>query len=360
MSNNRLSVLGLGLALSLALGYSAPSVAEQTTLNFVSFGGAYAKSQVKSMIEPYQAKNPHVKINVIDYIGGLAEIKAQVEAENVTWQIVDVTPQSAIAGCDEGLLEPIDISSFPAGADGTPATDDFVSGALSQCGVGTISWSTVMAYNSEKVTGKPVTVADFWNTSKYPGKRGLRKSPQANIEWGLEASGVPRSKVYEVLAREGGVERALKSLDRIKGDVIWWEAGAHPPQLLADGEVAFSSAYNGRLYNAIVNEKQPIVLMWDTQVFDLDMFAIPKGAKNIPAVLDFLKFATSSKVQADQTNYISYGPTRKSATPMIAEHILPHLPTAPDNFKNALAYDFEWWADHLNEVTERFNAWLAK
>jgi len=36
------------------------------------------------------------------------------------------------------------------------------------------------------------------------------------------------------------------------------------------------------------------------------------------------------------------------------------LPTAPDNFKTALTYDFDFWADNMDELNERFNAWLAK
>lgn len=82
------------------------------------------------MIEPYQQQNPHVKINVIDYNGGLAQIKAQIEAKNVTWQVVDMTPQRGIAGCDEGILEPIDASKLDPAEDGTPATEDFVEGGL--------------------------------------------------------------------------------------------------------------------------------------------------------------------------------------------------------------------------------------
>ena len=52
-----------------------------------------------------------------------------------------------------------------------------------------------------------------------------------------------REKVYEVLATEAGkVDRAFASLDKIKKHVVWWEAGAQPPQMLADGEVTMTTA----------------------------------------------------------------------------------------------------------------------
>lgn len=63
--------------------------------------------------------------------------------------------------------------------------------------------------------------AAFWDLAKYPGRRGLRKVPEVNLEWALEADGVSRDKMYETMAEEGAMERAFKSLDKIKADVIW-------------------------------------------------------------------------------------------------------------------------------------------
>ncbi len=68
------------------------------------------------------------------------------------------------------------------------------------------------------------------------------------------ADGVPADEVYATLETDEGIDRAFAVLDRIKDDVIWWEAGAQPPQLLADGEVAMSTAYNGRFFAAQVAE----------------------------------------------------------------------------------------------------------
>ena len=34
------------------------------------------------------------------------------------------------------------------------------------------------------------------------------------------------------------------------------------------------------------------------------------------------------------------------------------LPTAEANFKTALQNDFQFWADHGDELNERFNVWL--
>ncbi|WP_215201953.1 extracellular solute-binding protein, partial [Escherichia coli] len=50
-----------------------------------------------------------------------------------------------------------------------------VPGAIQPCGVGFFVWSTVLAYNADKLKSAPTSWADFWDIKKFPGKRGLRK-----------------------------------------------------------------------------------------------------------------------------------------------------------------------------------------
>jgi putative spermidine/putrescine transport system substrate-binding protein len=349
------AVLG---AATLGLAATSPALADSITA--VSWGGAYTKSQLEAYHKPF-TKKTGIVINSEDYSGGLAQIRAQVESGNISWDVVDLELADVIRGCDEGILEPIDPSILPPAPDGTPATEDFIPGTLVECGVGLIVWSTVYAYDTTKFPGeKPATIADFFDTKRFPGKRGMRKTPKVNLEWALMADGVPTQKVYEVLSTPEGVERAFAKLDTIKDDVLWWEAGAQPPQMLADGEVVMTSAYNGRLFNAIVKEGKPFQIVWDGQVWDIDLWGIVKGTPRLKKTLEFVKFSSDTQRLADQTKWISYGPVRKSSTALIAPEMLPHMPTAPDNFKNAVQNDFEWWADNQDEMNERFASWLAK
>ena len=344
---------------TVGFGAVGPAAA-QDSLTVVSWGGAYTRSQVKAYHEPWEEKTG-IKISAEDYSGGLAQVKAQVESGNVSWDVVDVELSDAVRGCDEGLLVPIDKSILPPAPDGTPAEKDFMEGTLTECAVGEIVWSTVYAYDASQFKGaKPKTIADFFNVKKFPGKRGLRKNPKANLEFALMADGVAPGDVYEVLDTDAGKDRAFAKLDSIKDSVVWWEAGAQPPQLLADGEVAMTTAYNGRLFNAIVNEKKPFVIVWDGQVWDLDLWVIPRGTRNLETALEFVAFSTDTVRNWDQSNWISYGPVRKSAQALLAPEMVPHMPTAPANFKRALQNDYLFWADNQDELNERFNTWLAR
>ena len=63
---------------------------------------------------------------------------------------------------------------------------------------------------------------------------------------------------------------------------------------------------------------------------------------------------------------ISYSPARKSGMPLVTTHIEkgvdmePHMPGSDANVVYALRFDWAWWADHQDEMNERFSAWLAR
>ena len=300
----------------------AGTAAAETELVIVSWGGAYSKSQQNAYHLPYMKLNPDIKIiNDDSAPEAVAKLRAMNEVNNVTWDLVDAVAADAMRLCDEGLALPIDPDKDLAPApDGTPASKDFGDLLVSECFIPNIVYSTTFGYRTDKFKTKPTSVCDVFDLKKFPGKRSLEKKPINNFEWALLCDGVAPDKIYDVLGADGGVDRALKKLGTIKSQVIWWTKGAQTPQLLADGEVVIGSTYNGRLFSLIEEEKQPVAMLWDWQVFDLDGWIIPKGTKNLAAVKKFLRFATDTQRLADQAKYISYGPARKSSAPMVSKH----------------------------------------
>jgi putative spermidine/putrescine transport system substrate-binding protein len=115
-----------------------------------------------------------------------------------------------------------------------------------------------------------------------------------------------------------------------------------------------------------MNEGKPFQIVWDGQVYENEMFVVPKGAPNLADAMEFIAFATSTEGLRASAQQISYGPARKSS---MAEEIIykdgktvmaPHLPTAPENLTNALLSSSDFWVDHDAELNERFQAWLAQ
>ena len=101
--------------------------AQNQTITVVSFGGSYARACDRSYHDRFEAETG-IRINLEDYTGGLAQIRAQVEMGNVFWDVVDLNMPELVRGCDEGLLVPVSIDDLPKGADGVSAADDFVEG----------------------------------------------------------------------------------------------------------------------------------------------------------------------------------------------------------------------------------------
>jgi len=341
----------------------AEDMANDMTL--VSWGGAYQKSQVEAYAKPYMEMHPEVSV-VWDESSNeaVAKLRAMNEAGNITWDLVDVVAADAIRLCDEGLAMEYDPEDLLATApDGTSAEDDFGDLIVSDCFIPQIVYSTTFGYRTDLVGDTPPTsVCDVFDLEAYPGKRALEKRPINNMEWALLCDGVAKDEVYDVLATPEGQERALAKLDTIKDSVIWWSAGADTPQLLADGEIVMGSTYNGRLYSVIEEQNQPVGMLWDAQVFDLDGWIIPTGlpADRLARVKDFVKFATDTQRLADQAKYISYGPARASSAPLVPDNMKPHMPTDPANATNTFLYNYEFWADYRDDIDAKFQAWLAK
>jgi len=359
----------LGLVAAGAVAASAAAVAQDKSLTIVSWGGAYTESQVRAYHEPFSEKTGVKIYNEDKSANALAGIRSQVEAGNVTWNVVDMLQADAQRACDEGLVMEIDHDEWLAPApDGTPATEDFIEGTLDDCYVSTILYATMFAYNTEAFEGDgPQTVEDVWNLEKFPGTRALQKIPQKNLEWALLADGVEPDKVYEVLATKEGQDRAFAKLDEIKDNVIWWSEGAQPPQMLADEEAVIATAYNGRIFNAQVNEDQPFKIMWDHQMFEADGWVVPVGNEDkLDLIKDYVRYSTDTQRLADQAKYIAYAPARKSSAGLVGTHadtgvdMKPHMPTSPENFKTAYRFDPDFWADYGDLLEERFNAWVAQ
>ncbi len=348
-----LGFASLLLAGTAALALSARPAAAEGELTVVSWGGAYQMSQQEAYIKPF-SKETGVKITEEEYNGEIAKIRAMVESNSVTWDVIDVDTQTALAGCAEGIFETIDYAKVGVDKSKIIGADQF------ECAVPTILYSTIIAYDADKMPNGPTTIADLYDLEKFPGKRALQKSPFVNLEWALIADGVPADQVYEVLNTEEGIDRAFAKLDTIKSEVVWWEAGAQAPQLLADGQVVITSAWNGRIYNAVKEEGKNFKIVWDAQAPDYDLWAIPKGTPRLDTAYQFVAYATRADVMANQSKYISYGPPNTDAVPHIAPDILKDLPSAPENMKNVLTIDPQFWADKGEELRERFAAWLAQ
>jgi len=333
----------------LAVSFAACSSLQAADLTIINFGGANGQAQVASMYQPWQ-KAQNSKIIVGEYNGEMAKIKAMVDAKQVTWDLVDIETPELIRGCEEGLFETLPANLLNQ--------EDYVKGAISDCGVGFFVWSMALGYDASKLKTPPTSWVDFWDVKKFPGKRGLRKGAKYTLEFALMADGVAYQDIYKVLATKEGQDRAFKKLDEISAHIQWWEAGAQPPQFLASGDVIMSAVFNGRIF-AVRNESS-LKIVWNGGIYDFDSWAIPKGSNNKELAQKFISFSLQPAQQKNFAQIIGYGPTNKNALALLEPKLLADLPVAENNIKQQLALDVNFWADYSEELEQRFNAWAAK
>ena len=360
---SRIKAVALGVASVLGMSLA------QADITVTSWGGAYTNSQQKAYGAPWEKKTG-AKITWENYNGGLGEIKAQVEAGAVTWDIVDVLPDQAITGCDEGLFEELPFDKFVPAPDGTPMVQDMMVPPVSNCAAPQIFWSYAIFYDKTRYPdgSGPKSMADFYDVGKFPGKRGIHSWANANIEMALVADGVEPGEVYDVMSTKEGIDRAFAKLDTIKDHVVFWSAGSQPLELVKSGETVMALAYNGRSGAAILTENQPFEIVWDGQVLEQEYIVMVKGTKNYDEALDFMIFASAPEQQAGQAKWINYGPMRKSALDIIAANepffhnganIMPHMPNREEVLARSVIADPFWWADNGAEIAERFTAWMG-
>ncbi|MEF2548124.1 ABC transporter substrate-binding protein [Aurantimonas sp. E1-2-R+4] len=350
-----MSTTNLPRAAAAALGsliLLASAGAQARDLTVVSWGGSYQDAQKKIYFEPFSQK---IGKPVLDesWDGGIGVIAAKTQAGVPNWDVVQVESEELELGCFDGMYEPIDW-------DALGGRDKFIDAAVSDCGVGAIVWSTAISYDASKLTTAPTSWADFWDVEKIPGKRGLRRGPKYSLEFALMADGVAPAEVYSVLATPEGVDRAFAKLDALKPNIVWWESGAQPLQLLASGEVAMTTAYNGRISGINKDEGTNFEVVWNGSIYAVDSWVILKDSPNAEEAMDFIAFASAPENQSKLPEYIAYGLPNKEAAAQVPADLQADLPTTAQNIENAVPLDAGFWTDNVETLTKRFDAWLAQ
>lgn len=339
-----------------ALGalYTAVAIgsAAAQELTVVSFGGTYQDAQRAIYFEPF-SRETGVRIREEFWDGGYGVLAAKMENPPADWDVVQVESSEFLLGCADGFYEKIDW-------DAMGGEDKFLNAAVHECGVGNIVWSMALAFDADRIENEPTGWKDFWDTENFPGKRSLRRNPRQNLEFALLADDVPVDKLYEVLSSDEGVDRAFAKLDEIKADLVWWEAGAQPFQFLASGEVVMTTVWNGRLTGFNRTEGRNFKLLWPGSSYSVDYWVVLKDSPNKDAAFDFIRFASQPENQSKLPNYVSYGLTNLEAAELVEPLEAKELPTSPENLEGAFAVDDQFWLDNIEEITERFNAWVAQ
>ncbi|MQB10024.1 MULTISPECIES: polyamine ABC transporter substrate-binding protein [Agrobacterium] len=323
--------------------FALGAAAQANDLVFSSWGGTTQDAQKAAWAEKFMVSSG---INVLqDGPTDYGKLKAMVEANGVTWDVVDVEGDYAAQAGPTGLLEKLDFAVI----DKTKLDPRFVT----DYSVGSFYYSFVIGCNVDAVAACPKSWADLFDTAKFPGKRTFYKwSAPGVIEAALLADGVAAEKLYPL-----DLDRAFKKLDTIKFDIIWWSGGAQSQQLIASAEAPFGSVWNGRM-TALEKSGVKVETSWEQNITAADSLVVPKGTKNKDAAMKFIALATSAQAQADMATATGYAPVNIESAKLMDPETAKTLPD--QQTASQVDADMGYWAQHRDEIGERWYAWQAK
>lgn len=335
-----------GTPVAAVAGYDDPTIWQGQTLTVTSWGGEYQDAQEKAIFEPFaRLTGATVETAMTD----LTTLRREVEAEEVPWDVCDVLLEDVLPLANLGAIEELDYNVIDA--------DDIFDDVRMVHGVGSSYYSTLLAFQSDRWLEEslPGGWSDFWDLDTYPGTRGLHRQAQTTLEFALLADGVSLNELYPL-----DVDRAFAMLNRIRDAVtLWWEQGAQPSQILNSGDLDMVAVWHSRV-DRVRTEEAPIGVTWNGGALSGDAWVIPKGSQNREMAMDFINFATRPEVCAAFSLLVPFGPVHRNSFDYLPLEVAEQLPSYPPHKDVQFTVDFEWWFNHQEEVSERFEDWLTE
>jgi len=346
VSRRRLLAAGASAGLSLATPWVGRPAWAAETLTIADPGGPYGPAFRKAFYDPFERETGIRIANVAREAEPTAQFKIMVETRSFIWDVCTLTLSARDILAKQNLLDPISLDARDA--------PGLMPEALTPFWLGTDVFSTVLAYRTDRFPNQaPASWADFWNTKRFPGRRAMRNNPIDTLEEALLADGVPLDRLYPL-----DVDRAFRSLDRIKPQVtVWWTGGAQSSQLIQSGEVDMAALWNGRA-QAAIDGGASVRIVWNQGLYSIEGWAMPRGGPRADAGRRFIRFCTDPARQALFTEGLSYGPTNLQAYDRISSERAVSLPTFPANLKGMTLAREDWWSVNRTAMNERFNAWV--
>jgi putative spermidine/putrescine transport system substrate-binding protein len=331
-------------------GYSDPTKWQGRTLTIAAWGGDYQNAQEAAFFDPF-ADATGVTIQIKRAEPG--SLRSQVDDENVVWDVTTLPMEDMLQLAHEQYLEPMNYQVIDR-------TALFADEIALQYGVGDAFSSSVIVYPAGS-NNAPQDWEDFWDVPEIAADeepepatmRSLRRGPVGTLEFALLADGVTMDALYPL-----DVERAFKSLDRIRDHIrVWWQEGKEPIQLVSSGEVGMASAWYSRLWQLEMLDS--VRVQWFGGMLSADSWIVPRGAPNADIAMDFINYATRAIPSANFCRLVPFGPVNRDALSLLRPDRAVVLPSAAANKAVQFVQNWNYWADNREALTRRFEDWIS-
>jgi putative spermidine/putrescine transport system substrate-binding protein len=246
-----------------------------------------------------------------------------------------------------------DLVELPA----TDRVDNVLPADVQRYAMGTFGVADAQGWLSKTFTnGGPTSWPDFWNFTKFPGKRAIPADALSfdyMFEAALMADGVKPTDLYPL-----DLNRAVKKLNQLKGHVVFYAEYPEIQQLLASGKAAIAFGPTG-FYAALNRAGAPTSVNWNQALLEQNVFVIPKGAPHRANAIALADYFGDPKKQATFAQLSNYSPGDKAALALIPAKTLANLPTSPGNAGRVIVANVKARASAHDAMAAKYGAWLA-
>ncbi|MGB3414731.1 MAG: extracellular solute-binding protein [Microbacteriaceae bacterium] len=323
-------------------GVVADGAFDGVVMTFAGDGGSTQDGQYQGAWKPFEDISGATILQESPQT--LAKVEAQVQSGNIQWDMTSQGDTTMTIYCGQ-LFEKLDRTRIDESKvpEGIPQLD---------CGIPSILYGYVIVYNTDKFGDNgPKTWADFFDTTKFPGKRGISGAagvPLHLVTGGAIASGYDPSTPFTDAQRDAGMAK-LRDLSE-SGNAVFWTTGAESQQLLESGEVDIAFVWTGRARVAESNGAK-LTPVWDKWFLMTDYMGIVKGTKNLDAAYAALNFYLGAEQQAKFTEITSYSPVNVDSKPKLDEVAQKYIVTVPEKMAEGISADSSYWT-----VQDKFEA----
>ncbi len=332
----------------------APKTKRPARLRIASWGGAYGQAQLAAIIKPAE-KELSVTIQRVE----LSESKPVDQSADV----LELRQDSLLHGCQKGdYLRRSEIQLAPS-QDGAAPEADYLTGGLSNCGVASFAWSSLILFDRSRFKKrKPTRLSDVFDIRRFKGKRAFLRKPENLFEMlaVVTLKGTSSATVYEDLATRDNRDKVFARLEALLPHIVWVDTPSEALAKLESGDVIFAAGFSGRAFRKTIAGN--ISALWDGHVYDYLSWVVSNQAQNKELAKKFVELATSPARLAEQAKQWPYGPMRKSAAAKVGRHatldleLAPFMPTSQIRLPQGLRRDAAFWDEHGERLSDRLAA----
>lgn len=333
----------MGLASALCAMVVAGTASAQTELTVIVYGGSFEEGWRKSVIEPFEAANPDIKVNIATglTLQNVALMRAQKDDVQVDVMMMDEVG-AAQANAEE-LYHPLDPEKVPNleklypqfRIEGDPYTKFmYVSQAL--------------VYNTDQIEDEPASWKALWDPA-YEGRVAIPDITTSHGSFFLLTAADMNG---------GGLKNVDPGFELIKelkpSIVTFYTQHAQLAQLFTQGDVWITSWTTDRSQAMIDNGAPVAWTIPEESAYIIDStIGIAKGTKNLEAAEKYVDFVLSDQAQAANARHTYLAPVNSEVK--LPPEVASKLPVGEGVLEKLKRADWDYVTTVRPEWTKRWN-----